>query len=155
MGFCNWFCINKSGSPYRLYDADTNAYKGTIYNREAFVLTGGEGEREGIFFLNSSGKTEIVTIQNARYPYGDGFVSLCTEYPYSTEIIDGYRYYIFKMKQRMPIYTSTGRLWGYVAQNMYVATDCATVGENHKDWKLIQYVKQSSTNKWIPVSGDR
>lgn len=144
MGICNWFCINKSGSPYKLYDADTNAYKGTIYNREAFVLTGGEGEREGIFFLNSSGKLETVTIQNARHPYGDGFVSLCTEYPYSVEDIKGNRYSVFKIRKRSAVYAPDGKtIWGYVEAGSFVATDCATVGENHKDWKLIRFAKKT------------
>lgn len=62
MGICNWLCVNKSGQSYNLYDFTTNQYKGKIYNRESFVLTGGEGCLEGIYFLNSSGNTQILVV---------------------------------------------------------------------------------------------
>lgn len=153
----NMFMINKSGQTYVVHDRDTNEIKGRIYDREAFALGQGGDRYQELIFLDSSGNLKSVWIDDFINPPLDGFYGVCTVYPYSKEVItdeSGSReYYIFKMRKTMNVYTAAGNYWGKVAAGMFVATQSEAVGENHKDWKLINYVK-STSGQWVKVTGD-
>lgn len=152
MGICNWFLINKGGT-YPIYDVKQNYKKvGTLYDREAFILHGGD-EYEGISFLGSDGTIKTATIDPYRYPMPGSTYHYCTDYPYSTENINGTTYKVFKMRRTMNVYKGSGAKWGTVAAGMYVATNSPDVGENHPTWKLINYVKSTNGN-WVKVEGD-
>ncbi len=147
---CNWFCINKSGSNYPIYDYNVVTQKftrvGTLYNREAFIFLGGDNF-DFIMFLASDGTLKTACIDPVKYPVP---MSLCTEYPYSVENIEGHPYKIFKMRKTEPIYKANGDYWGDVAAGMYVATDNDEVGDTKQYLKLIRYVK-STSGKWVRV----
>lgn len=149
----NMLMINKSGQTYVVRDEITNEIKGRIYNREVFALGQGGDRYQELVFLNSSGNLTSVWVDDIKNPIPDGFFSPCTLYPYSEEVIRDERLYIYKMRKTMNVYTAAGNYWGKVATGMYVATANETVGENHKDWKLIHYVK-SAKGKWVKVTGD-
>lgn len=151
---CDWFCINKSGSNYPIYDYNVTTQKftrvGTLYNREAFVFLGGDNF-DYIKFLASDGTLKTACIDPVKYPVPYAF---CTDYPYSREVINGTEYCIFKMRQSKNIYDAAGNYWGKVAAGMYVATNSDAVGgsENNKHLKLINYVK-STSGQWVAVTG--
>lgn len=149
---CNWFCINKSGSNYPIYNYDVVTQKftrvGTLYNREAFIFLGGDNF-DFIKYLASDGTLKTACIDPVKYPVP---LSFCTDYPYSTETINGTSYKIFKMRKTKNIYKADGSYWGQVAAGMYVATNSNAVGDSHSDWKLIDYVK-STSGEWVPVTG--
>lgn len=68
--------------------------------------------------------------------------------------VKGTLYYIFKFRRSEEVYTAAGNRWGTVASGMEVACQTAMMGDNHPDWKGINYVKRSSDGKWIKVTGD-
>lgn len=150
----DFFQINKSGQSYNLYEQGSNTYKGKINNREAFIILSAEGDVMYIGFLNSSGQFDSVRIDLYAHPAPNGFFTSCLDYPYSTEVINGVSYRIFKMRQTKNVYTADGNYWGAVAAGMYVATNSDKVGQTHCDWKLINYVK-STKGQWVKVSGAR
>lgn len=149
----NMFMINKSGQTYVVRDQITNEIKGRIYDREAFALGQGGDRYQELIFLDSSGNLKDVWVDDVANPMPNWFMSPCTLYPYSEEVINGNRYYIYKMRKTMNVYTAAGNYWGRVAAGMYVATTNATIGENHRDWKMINYVK-STSGEWVKVTGD-
>lgn len=145
-------CIHKSSTPYAIYDVDRGRV-GTLYSREAYVIYGVD-DWVTICFLNSKGVFDKATID---IPHQDELFRACKsciDYPYGTETIDGTTYKTFLMRQRKNIYTAAGNYWGAVAANMLVATNSYKMGEEHPDWKLINYVKRSTDGKWIKVEGD-
>jgi hypothetical protein len=75
----------------------------------------------------------------------------CLDYPYGTATINGVEYKTFIMRQTKNIYKKDGTYWGKVAANMLVATDTATVGLEHNNWKEIKYVQQSPNRNWVKV----
>lgn len=159
MGMFQQFCINKSGKTCPVYDAfDNNKYKGEIYNREAFILWGGEGDKFSIGFLGPNGYTGATlnlyeSVENdILNPLFSGHAT-CIDYPYGTANIDGKNYYTFIMRKAEPIYHGDGTKWGSVAQNMLVATNNANIGSTHETWKEINYVMRSTDRQWIKVDG--
>lgn len=149
----NMFMINKSGQTYVVRDSNNNEIVGRIYDREAFLFPDGGDRYQRLIFLNSSGTLTDVWIDDAINPLPRGFMTSCTDYPYSIENIEGNNYYIYKMRKTMNVYTAAGNYWGRVAAGMFVATTNDRIGENHKDWKMINYVK-STSGQWVKVSGD-
>lgn len=148
MGINLDFCINTSGQTYPIYDLEKNNTKvGELYNRESFILYGSEGTQMAIKFLGPDGVFKLATIDVWDHPLT---YSLCTQKPYSRETIEGVQYYIFKMRSSKPVYKPDGTRWGTVAAGMYVATTNSDVGENHNDWKEINYVK-STSGQWVPM----
>lgn len=142
MGICNWFCINKSGSNYPIYDYDydTNTYTrvGTLYNREAFIFLGGDNF-DYIKFLASDGTLKTACIDPSKYPVP---VSYCTDYPYSTEIIKGSEICVFRMRSAKKLYTKNAALIKTLPAGTLVATNNVSVGDSHHDWKLVSYYKE-------------
>ena len=143
------FCINKSGNSYPIYNV-SNQRVGTLYNREASVYLGDEGSRSEIAFLNSSGNIQTVEIDTYDHPIPAKTFTLCTDYPYSRETINGVNYYIFKMRETKNVYNANGNYWGRVAAGMFVATTNAKVHSNNLYWKEINYVKSTAGN-WVQV----
>lgn len=143
------FAINKSGKALPVYDVDKGKQVGIINNREAFVYDGGESGQY-LYFLSPTGfiQANIGLERDLEY---DEFAS-CLNYPYSEEVIDGTSYKIFKMRKTKKIYKGDGSEWGTVAAGMFVATNSDKIGINNPTWKLINYVKNTSS-KWIKVSG--
>lgn len=105
-----------------------------------------------IGFLNSSGKFDIVRVDFYEHPAPDGFFTSCLDYSYSTEVINGVSYRIFKMRQTKNVYTADSNYLVAVAAGMYVATNSDKVEQTHSNWKLINYVK-STSGQWVQVSG--
>lgn len=97
-----------------------------------------------IGFLNSSGKFDIVRVDFYEHPAPDGFFTSCLDYSYSTEVINGVSYRIFKMRQTKNVYTADSNYLVAVAAGMYVATNSDKVEQTHSNWKLINYVKSTS-----------
>ena len=85
--------INKSGQTYVVRDEITNEIKGRIYNREVFALGQGGDRYQELVFLNSSGNLTSVWVDDIKNPIPDGFLSPCTLYPYSEEVIRDERLY--------------------------------------------------------------
>ena len=56
------------------------------------------------------------------------------------------------MRQTKNAYTANASFWTTIPAGSLVATNEATVGDTHSDWKLINYVRQSNGN-WIDVPG--
>lgn len=148
MGFYLEFCYNSSGKSYPVYDIDKGLV-GTLYNRESYILYGGEGCLDGIYFLGPEGYLKQATINTAEHPIE---YTNCTDKPYGRVIIDGVNYYTFIMRKSKKIYKGDGTLWGTIGANKLVATNNPTVGSNHIDWKEISYM-QDSNNTWIKVTG--
>lgn len=151
MGMFLDFVINKSGKNLPVYDITENKKIGEIYNRESFILYGGEGSSVSIKFLNPQGAfaTAIIDIDSELFKTA----TVCTDYPYGTANIDGKEYKTFIMRQSKTIYHGDGSRWGTVAQNMLVATNNPDVGGSHPDWKEISYVMQSPNRNWVKVDG--
>lgn len=150
--------INMSGKSFPVYKEwprQNNPTKiGTIYAREAFAFHEGleDGSAE-LWFRDSSGKL----VQGFIYDWAGSELTECIDYPYTTDDdIDGKGtlYYIFKFRRSEEVYTAAGNRWGTVASGMEVACQTAMMGDNHPDWKGINYVKRSSDGKWIKVTGD-
>lgn len=140
------FCINK-GAKFTLKDRYTGAVVGSLNPRESFVYMYDDGEGS-IGFLASDGTFKTVAANmNGLTMY------TCIDFPYSIEVIDGTEYYIFKMRKSASVYRGDGSKWGTVAANMFVATTNATMGESHKTWKMINYVK-STSGAWVKVQGN-
>lgn len=142
MGNCNWFCINKSGSNYPIYNYDysTGRYTqiGTLYNREAFIFLGGDNF-DYIKFLASDGTLKTACIDPSRYPVP---VSYCTDYPYSTENIEGTTYSVFRMRSAKNLYTKNAVHIKTLPAGTLVATNSVAVGETYSHWKLVSYYKE-------------
>ncbi len=144
------FCVNKSGLNIPVYNdsPDPITQIGKLYNRESFVFVGSEGGHYYIRFLNSSGVlTEGLLIDPV-----NNVLSSCTDYPYGTMTIGITNYYTFIMRREANVYTAAGDYWGKVAANRRVACRSALAGDNHYDWKAINYV-ESSSGEWVPVTG--
>lgn len=149
----NHFMVNMTGQTYELHDDNqNNKVVGRLYPREAFVWRQVGSVRQQLMFLNSQGNLQEVWINENNYPLPNGLVDCC-DYPYSEEWIDGHLYKIFKMRRTMKVYTAGAREWGTVAAGMFVATRDNSVGYEHPDWKLINYVKRTD-GQWIKVTGD-
>lgn len=146
------FCINTSGRTYPVYDTSNggSVKVGDLYNREAFVIYGGEGCYLCIKFLDPNGNFRTAVIDTYTHPLE---YSSCLDKPYSeTRINNSSKIYsTFLMRRSMPIYNPNGTRWGTVAAGCLVATLTPTVGENHNDWKEISYVQNSSGN-WVKVT---
>lgn len=146
-------CINKSGSVYPVYDMFKNyAHVGDIMNREAFVRRSGDSGLISIDFLGPTGSYINASINTNKYPCGPKFESRCTSYPYGTAVIKGVTYKTFYMRQTKNAYTANASFGTTIPAGSLVATNEATVGDTHSDWKLINYVRQSNGN-WIDVPG--
>ena len=79
MGICNWFLINKGGS-YPIYDVNKNyARVGTLHDREAFILLGGD-EYESIYFLASNGQMQTATINPLKHPMPGNAYHYCSSW---------------------------------------------------------------------------
>jgi len=139
---CNWFCINKSGSNYPIYDYNisNNTYTrvGTLYNREAFIFLGGDNF-DYIKFLASNGTLKTACIDPSRYPVP---ISYCTDYPYSTEIIDNMELCVFRMRSAKNLYNTNAVKIKTLPAGTLVATNNVSVGDSHHDWKLVSYYKE-------------
>ena len=151
MGICRFFCINKTGRTVQVNDVDRGNV-GALNNRESYALYGTEGSLQGITFLGPNGG--LVSAHIDADAAGIENYHTCLDYPYGTEIIDDVLYSTFIMRKSMPIYKRDGSRWGTVAANMLVATDTATVGDSHPNWKEIKYVQKSPTREWIKVESD-
>lgn len=150
MGMNLDFCINNSGKTYSIYDIEKNNAKvGELYNRESFILLGSEGDQSAIKFLGPNGVFTSAIIDTWTHPLTYCY---CTDKPYSRESIKGKVYYIFKMRSSKPVYKPDATRWGTVAAGMYVATLNSDVGDNHNDWKEINFVK-STSGTWVEVRG--
>ena len=159
MGINCYFMINKTNTTYKIYDIDHgNQLVGRLYPRESYIYYGEEGERSGIVFRNSSGQLVGAAINNYTHPLpgmdDDDFFNnySCLHYPYGTATINGVTYKTFKMRATKAVYKADGTVWGSVAANCLVATNSMKVGEEHCDWKLINYV-QSTSGQWVKVQG--
>lgn len=149
------FCINMSDKTVSVYEdtLDVPGIKiGTLSPREAFSACYGEGFTT-IFFRNSSGVVTEGYIPDY-YDTPASLYTLSTEYPYGTVTIDGETFYTFKFRRSEEVYTAAGNRWGTVASGMRVACRTDMMGENHPDWKGINYVERSTDGKWIKVTGD-
>jgi hypothetical protein len=148
----NIFCVNKSGVSVPVYSNQNEGQRiGTIGNREAFGYYrdwGGDGARCNIIFLNSSGSLSYGCLL---YP-PDGTLTPCTSYPYGKAIINGMEYTTFIMRRARNVYKVDESLWGTVAANRKVACQTGMSGENHPDWKGINYV-ESTSGAWVRVTG--
>lgn len=148
-------CINMSGQTISVYRdplADPGVKIGTLSPREAFSALAGEGFNT-VFFRNSSGVvTEGYIPDYTRAP--DSLYTLATTYPYGTVRIDGELFYTFKFRRAEEVYTAAGNRWGTVASGMRVACRTDMMGENHHDWKGINYVERSTDGAWVKVTGD-
>ena len=152
MGIVKAFSINKSGSPYSLYNCDTREYMGELMNREAFVYWGSEGSRFTFVFLGPSGVLTTTTVAIGGMLEESGLITSCLDYPYGTARIGGTTYKTFIMRSSQPIYRGDASYWGTVAAGRRVATNSNLVGETHRDWKYIDYV-ESTNGQWIAVDG--
>lgn len=139
---CNWFCINKSGSNYPIYDYNVTTQQftrvGTLYNREAFIFLGGDNF-DYIKFLASDGTLKTACIDPSRYPVP---VSYCTDYPYSIERIDNMDLCVFRMRRAKNLYNTNAAKIKTLPAGTLVATNNVSVGDNHHDWKLVSYYKE-------------
>ena len=158
------FCINKSGLAIPVYEnfdwVNPGAQIGTIYNNEAFSWEYGEAGNS-IWFRNSSG---LIThgFMPLATPNGDPimseeterlFYTPCTDYAYGTVRINNTAYKTFKFRRSEEVYTANATRWGTVASNMRVACLTSLAGENHPDWKAINYVERTD-GEWIKVEGN-
>ena len=121
-------------------------------NREAFVRRSGDSGLISIDFLGPTGSYINASINTNKYPCGHKFESRCTSYPYGTAVNKGVTYKTFYMRQTKNAYTANASFWTTIPAGSLVATNEATVGDTHSDWKLINYVRQSNGN-WIDVPG--
>lgn len=143
--------INTSGKSIPIYDTDTQKTVGTLGQREAFILYGGDGSLKWIKFRGSNLKLVDALVQDP-----DDVLWRCKpiqEMPYGTATINGTKYKTYIMRKTMNVYTAAGTYWGRVAAGMLVATNSSTVGLNHPTWKAVDYVK-STAGKWVKVDGD-
>ena len=149
----NSFLINKSGKSVSIFeDPDGKVVSGTLNNREAFGYNrdwGGDDVINSIVYLNSSGKLNYGYLIDPP----SGVMTACTDYPYGNVTINGVSYKTFLMRKKRNIYTATGNLWGYVAENCRVACRSALSGSSNPHWKAINYV-ESSSGEWVKVTGD-
>ncbi len=143
-------CINKSGNYQTVYSAADDTKKiGTLYPDEAFIDYGSEsGNWHMVYFRDPNGKLACGEVK-----YANKLFTPCTTYPYGTVTIDGTKYKTYKIRSQRNVYTANGNGWGAVAGNMLVATNDATTGLSHFDWKAVNYVK-STSGKWVKVEGD-
>lgn len=162
-----YMAINKSNKNLPIFGGwpsiDRGNQIGTIYKREAFIYGSTEDGVE-IYFRNSSGNIVQGFYYGTDANGNDVFPSYaaeqvafspCTDYAYSTgETIHGEDFYTFKFRRNEEVYTSTGTRWGTVAAGMEVACHTNLMGDNHPDWKQINYVKRSTDGEWIPVSAN-
>lgn len=152
--------INMSGVSIPVYkdfiECNPNDQIGTIYPREAFASSYGDGYSV-IFFRNSSGNITIgyipVQYELDRETEKKLFTP-CTTLPYNAVTINGASYVTFKLRRSEEVYTAAGTRWGTVAAGMRVACRSNATGDNHPDWKLINFVERSTDGEWIPVTGD-
>lgn len=145
-GVLTTFMIQKGGKA-TIRNRRTGQSVGTLYDREACLYYYDDGDGS-IGYLASDGsfKTYVEADMNLLN------LKECIDYPYSIEKINGREYYIFKMRKTTSVYKGDGSYWGTVAAGMYVATTNAEMGESHKTWKEINYVKSTSGN-WVKVEG--
>ena len=146
--------INKSGIVYPMYEVQENFKKyGDIVNREAYVYIGHEGALYALAFLTPSGVFRNTTVSCTSYPFPNGFMASCLNYPYGRATINGTTYYTFIMRQAKSVYKADGSYWGSVASGRRVATTNNIMGDSHYDWKQINYV-ENTNGQWIQVSGN-
>ena len=149
----NYLCINKSGTKVPVYsDTNKTTQIGTIYDREAFGYDcnwGGDNYFCHILFRKSDGSLSYGFIVDPP----DNSIIDCTDYPYGTAVINGVEYITFIMRNSRTVYTVEGRRWGTVAANRRVACLTAMSGDNHPDWKGINYVENTG-GEWVQVTGD-
>ncbi len=144
-GVLTEFMIQKGGNA-SIKNRRTGATLGTLYNREACLYYYDDGDGT-LGYLASDGSFKEYVQANM----GLLNLKLCTDYPYAVENINGVPYYIFKIRKASTVYNALGEVWGSVAAGMYVATTNAEMGQTHKTWKEINYVK-STSGQWVPIN---
>lgn len=145
-GVLTYFMIQKGGNA-PIKNRRTGQVLGTLYNREACLYYFDDGDGT-LGYLASDGTFK--TYVQADFNLLD--LKECIDYPYAIENIDGREYYIFLIRKTSTVYKADGTVWGTVAGGSFVATTNSDMGETHKTWKEINYVK-STSGQWVKVEG--
>lgn len=142
---------------YEFEPLESNEQIGTIYPKEAYSYRQADNY-EVIWFRNKNGKLALGYIPVWYLLSGEidpKFYTPCTDYPYGTAEIEGKTYYTFMFRRTEEVYTAAETRWGTVAAGMRVACRSDMMGEDHPDWKAINFVERSTDGKWIQVTGDK
>lgn len=153
MGLHYFFCINKTGKTCNIVDVNSGKTVGALYNREAFVLYGSEGDLATIKFLDPNGTFKTATVSISNTPCLKNR-TLCTAYPYGTMTKNGKQYYTYKMRATKNLYTPSGAVCGTVSSGMLVATTNAQTGVSMNYLKEINYYQSGSSKTWTKVNGN-
>lgn len=154
-------CINKSNKTIPLYDdiIECTTRVGSIGPRKAYSCGKNGDSYFGVYFRDGSGNVRWGCIPvNYIVEHGDeipnSFFTDCTDCAYDGRaVINGETFYTFKFRRNEEVYTAAGTRWGTVASGMRVACRTDMMGEDHPEWKGINYVA-SSSGGWVKVTGD-
>lgn len=146
--------INMSGYSVSVRDYDGNVI-GSLYNREAYSLIGGEGSFNCIGFLGPEG----VYIYGYINEVDNNVFTGVSAYPYGKQQFEDDSYNLFNfflMRSDQEIYDANGTYWGSVAAGRLVACkeSLGDTGGNSMPWlKAINRV-QNSNGEWIEIITD-
>ena len=159
----NTFCINKSGLQVPIYsEPEAITQVGTLYNREAFGYNrnwGGDDVHCNIRFRTSSGYVTGGFLVNPP----SGAMTECTDYVYSNVVIYEKKlvgnyfamvpvtYLAFYIRSSRVVYDVNGTPRANVPSGKLVACRTALAGDNHPEWKAINYY-QNSAGSWQQVN---